>query len=360
MKQEVLLLSEFLKKYKHIGTVNYEEIIDDLNTLNSVESQLDYLVGLKHKFIDKYEEVNKSLSKKENLFLINNRSVIWESIFGKNTPETTLRIPSVIFDTFFKDSLSNPEVTFWFLKHNSKELFNDFIASDEFKAKIESNLKNTHLEAMLKQLENLEANADTLLRNNEIDIYKYHANNYKYKRELVLSKVLSLNYFKENTIPSIGSYGLEVQTFYQHIYLKPYLEELLKEENSLIKKTKNEFTIDKKSKLFLKDLFAKDDDYNNVINSLIENEFIATNGDDTFRFKKLKEDPSLAIKTLICTLGIILYHKDYLDNEKHSLTSIAHALTNTFKVEISVKTYGVTYTNFSSKENYSKPFYFIN
>lgn len=114
-----------------------------------------------------------------------------------------------------------------------------------------------------------------------------------------------------------------------------------------------------KDKPYLEDLFRSTEEYEAIVLKLVENGFISINKDKTINWKGCKEDPSLAAKTMICTLVVLLSEKDYL---RPNLTNvyICEALTNSFiNYEITAKTYGNTKKGFSSKLHYSKPFYFI-
>lgn len=112
---------------------------------------------------------------------------------------------------------------------------------------------------------------------------------------------------------------------------------------------------------YVKDLFKNNgSNYKKIIKLLEQNKFLSINEDGTLNWKGAIEDSSLADKTLICTLAIILNNKNYFEPNLKN-TYISTALTNTFKnINISAKTFGETKANFSAKTHYSKPFYFIN
>lgn len=87
----------------------------------------------------------------------------------------------------------------------------------------------------MKQIEELEQKAKNLLLNKELDIYNHHKNNYTYEKEVVLLRILDGNYYKENCTFKAGGWGtLEVQAYYKHILLKPYLQEQLKKKGKKI------------------------------------------------------------------------------------------------------------------------------
>lgn len=135
----------------------------------------------------------------------------------------------------------------------------------------------------------------------------------------------------------------------------------LSNEGRLLKKTpKKNNNSNQSEEPYLKDLFVDGElEYNKIINLLKEKKFITKNNDQTLNWKGAQEDSSLANKTLICTLAVLLNNKDYF---KPNLTNIyiAKALTNSFKsIKITEKTFGETRNKFCDKPHYSSVFSFI-
>jgi len=224
-----------LKKFEHIGYLDNKSIIKELSKYETISQKLDYLKIIKQEYYDEYEKVKENLNKDENNFFINNYRTVWDNIFSSQIMVSPLQIQEPIFNHYFKNGLREPEFTYWFLKYNSEYAFNWYINRKEFKSQVNSKLKDTFIKAELKQLNDFEERAKELLLNKELDIYKPHRNNYNYNKEIVLLRVLDGNYYKENTTYTISSLGSdEVQAYFKHILLKPYLEDLLKGKDDKI------------------------------------------------------------------------------------------------------------------------------
>jgi hypothetical protein len=218
-----------LNKFKGIGYLDYKSIIKELSKYETISQKLDYLKIIKQEYHDKYEEIKKTISEEEYILFHNNYTTVYESIFGNCSLITPLQIQEPVHKYYFKNGLNIPEYTYWFLKYNSEYAFNWYINRKEFKSQVNSKLKDTFIKAELKQLNDFEERAKELLLNKELDIYKPHRNNYNCNKEIVLLRVLDGNYYKENTTYTINGLGSdEVQVYFKHILLKPYLENLLK------------------------------------------------------------------------------------------------------------------------------------
>jgi|GEM_PF-3351610 len=224
-KKEIVLLERF----KHIGYLDYNFVIKELKKHKTISQRLDFLKIIKQDYYDEYEKIKKTISEEDYFFFLNNSKTVWETIFGNHSLITPIQIQEPVHKYYFKNGLNIPEYTYWFLKYNSDYAFNWYINRKEFKSQVNSNLKETFINAELKQLNDFEERAKELLLNKELDIYKPHRNNYNYNKEVVLLRVLDGNYYKENTTYTISGLGSdEVQAYYKHILLKPYLEDLLK------------------------------------------------------------------------------------------------------------------------------------
>ena len=242
--------NKILKKFEHIGFLDYKIVIEDLKKYDSITDKLDYLKTVKEKYYDKYSVVLESLSREEHLYLVdyennNTRDFIWESIFGKYPVKlpllseevrscpliSPLHIQKPVYDTYFKNGLENPEFTYWFLKYNAAQIFDWYINDNKdifkFQKKLNSNLRETFIKAELKKLNDLEEKANNLLLNDEVDIYKYHQDS-KYHNEVILLRVLDGKYYKRNTTFTVNTASEEAITYANHILLKPYLEKQLK------------------------------------------------------------------------------------------------------------------------------------
>ncbi|MCG2460389.1 hypothetical protein K8352_06490 [Flavobacteriaceae bacterium F89] len=219
------------QKFNTIGFLDSDELIKELQNYNTISDKLDYLKSIKERYYDKFQSVIEGFSKEERIYYYtdNNRTQFWQSVFGNCSPITPLSIQQPVFDRYFKNEQNNPEFTYWFLKYNSEQAFNLHINNEEFRNKINSDLKATFIEAELKQLNDFEAKAKKLLLNNELDIYRPHPNNNKYAKEVVLLRVLDGNYYKKNTLTTISNFGDEVQAYYKYKLLKAYLVSELNE-----------------------------------------------------------------------------------------------------------------------------------
>jgi len=234
LKEISLKEKQLLEKFKHIGFLDYKLINEKLETINTISKKLDYLVSAKENYFDKFQKVVNSIQENENdyIFFLSNRSTFWEYIFGNNRLVTALNIQESTYEIYFKNASNNPEYTYWFLKYNANQVFEHTINSKDFKNKINSNLKNTFIQSELKEFEQNEKIAIDLLLNKKLDIYNKHPNNYQYIKELALLRILDGNYYKENTTESISSWSaFEVQSYYKHILLKPYLKAELQSKN---------------------------------------------------------------------------------------------------------------------------------
>ena len=197
-----------------------------------------------------------------------------------------------------------------------------------------------------------------------------------YHHEIIVKKYIGWKSFTKYTMPATLSVSIiKDWGFYSGIIfeLKEFIKlhkELFKnfhecEINNtiqVIKKPQPPTTSKKapsKPKQYLKDLFKNPkEDYSKIIDSLIENEFISDNNDNTFDWKGATEEPRLTSKTLICILTVMLFRKDYII--KKANTEVAEILTNTFNSRISAKTYGENFNDFASKLDYQKSLHFIN
>lgn len=219
---------EIMVKIKDIGKLDFKTVDKKIALYDSVDKKLDHLKTQKERYYDRFQFLKESLTGRQYEFFIANHSSFWEYVFGNFELLTPLSIQSPVFRKHFSDPLNNPVFTYWFLKYNAEQLFNRFISSVSFQNKIQSNLSIRYINAELKELQLKEAKAFELLHNKELDIYAYHKNNYRYSDELELLRILDGNYYKYNTVPTISSLGgPEVQAYFKHLLLKPYLQELL-------------------------------------------------------------------------------------------------------------------------------------
>ncbi|GAA3512435.1 hypothetical protein GCM10022393_27740 [Aquimarina addita] len=197
---------EFIEDYKlHLEENNLiEELQKVLNNIGSITEKLDYLEEQKIDF------------KTHNLI-------------------SPLKIPESIYKDHFRDGLKLPEFTYWFLKFNAKELFSYTINSKDFTSKLNSTLKKEFIQAELNELKEIETNAKELLLKKEVDIHNQnHPNNYNYRREITLLKVLDGNYYQENIINSPHAWGsLETQYYFKYHLLRPYLEKIKSTKKAL-------------------------------------------------------------------------------------------------------------------------------
>lgn len=217
--------AQILKKFSHIGFLDHKQVIKDLEKFDSISSKLDYLKELKEQYYDEYEKAGKTLTEEESIYRIG-KSFIHESIFGDNSLYTSISIQKPVFEFYFEKETQNPELTYWFLKYNARQVFDYTL--ENFKTKIESNLKETYIKSELKEIKEFEKKAKKLLLNKELDPYKSHQNNYRYSREVVLLRILDGSYYKENSISSFNSWGTdEVQLFARYILWKAFLNQVL-------------------------------------------------------------------------------------------------------------------------------------
>ncbi len=232
MKKE---LKQLIKKFDHIGFLDYKIVIEDLKQYNSISDKLDYLLLLKKKYYDKFEEVIQSLSHKEEYLRLteNNSSIIWKRIFGEVNLVTPLSIQEPVYKIHFKDALNNnTDFSFWFLKYQAKELFNYLTTKKEFKNNINSTeLRETFIKSELKIIKDEEIKTKELFLNKEIDVYNRLRNDYYNRKEIIILRILDGNYYKKNIAENVFAIGsLIVQTYYKHILLKPFLRKELEKK----------------------------------------------------------------------------------------------------------------------------------
>lgn len=229
LKNNSIKENELLVKYKSIGYLDFKKVNTALSKIDTITEKLEYLKGIKEQYYDKYENLKTSLDEVDYIFYVNNSETFWQVVFGNYSLYSPLSIQKPVYNKFFSNGLKTPEFTYWFLKYDAENVFNHTINSKIFKDKLNSELKETFIKSELKQLEEQEQKAKDLLLNKELDIYNQHKNNYTYEKEVVLLRILDGNYYKENCTFKAGGWGtLEVQAYYKHILLKPYLEKQLK------------------------------------------------------------------------------------------------------------------------------------
>ncbi|MBU7571634.1 MAG: hypothetical protein KAF41_13455, partial [Flavobacterium sp.] len=226
--------NELLAKYKSIGFLDFKKVNTALSKIDTITEKLEYLKEIKEQYYDKYENLKTSLDEADYIYYVNNSETFWQVVFGNYSLYSPLSIQKPVYNKFFSNGLKTPEFTYWFLKYDAENVFNHTINSKIFKDKLNSDLKETFIKSELKQLEEQEQKAKDLLLNKELDIYNKHKNNYTYEKEVVLLRILDGNYYKENCSFKLGGWGtLEVQAYYKHILLKPYLEMQLKKTKSI-------------------------------------------------------------------------------------------------------------------------------
>jgi hypothetical protein len=244
---------------------------------------------------NKISELNKSL---EGLSLTEKLDYLLKSnmSFKFCSPVTTLGIPNKIYNTHFKNGLNNPKFTYWFLKFDANILFLDTINNSEFKAKMDSKLKRTFLQSELDELEKKERQAKELLRKKELDIYKPHKNNFKYKEEVVLLRILGENYYRHNTTQTISNLTTyEVQAYFKYFLFRQYLKNELKiidKENYTLDDYYSHYLLTKR---FLFVVFVKSfvkSEFENVRNKVCEYE-----KNYKYIFNKLDESLRLEFKS---------------------------------------------------------------
>jgi hypothetical protein len=213
--------------------INYTELSKELKKLISITEKLDYL--------NEYQKNKVS----DDLFNIqkHNLHTIIETLESKH----------------FKDCHTNPEFTFWFLKYNAEKIFDTYISQKEFINKIESIHKNKSLQAILNEIINIETKADELLLKNKINYYDKYNPNGGYLDFFPGGNVPEIEYFRVTDIgyytnhPTPNSYTVifspEVNAYFRHIILKPYLEgELKKVEDVNTERQQRDDTLTKKNK----------------------------------------------------------------------------------------------------------------
>ena len=198
----------------------------ELEKRSSISEKLDYWLEIKNKYKDELENYKHTpLKKKEN-----EAEIIEILNFGKDYTMSPLLIPPIIYNKHFKDGLSKPEFTYWFLKYSAKIYFEDIIFSMEnIKNKITSYIAIDEIKAELKQLNDFELRAKELLNNKTIDIYKYYSGFNEFAYEIELIRIRS-GYYENHILYDVGAIGnITIILYAKHIYLKEFLENKLKE-----------------------------------------------------------------------------------------------------------------------------------
>ena len=152
---------------------------------------------------------------------------IKSKLFGEDYELITpLFIPEKIYNKYFPDALNNPVFTYWFLKYRAKDFFDNGLIKD-WAVKVKSPLAEINIKGTLKEMNQLEGDAKSLLLNKVINHYEATPYNYdKYKKEIEFLRIID-NYYETHSL-EILSFDLPHILYAEHIFLKEYLENELK------------------------------------------------------------------------------------------------------------------------------------
>ena len=127
------------------------------------------------------------------------------------------------------------EFTFWFLQYHAEIMYHDHIRTDDFKEDISDDERIHYIEGELMKIAEDEEKARLLYRARKIDSrlpnrpergYLYQSNN----KEVEIHRILKSYYTKNPTEhPFTTIRSPEVEAYFRHKMLKPYLENLLSE-----------------------------------------------------------------------------------------------------------------------------------
>jgi|26BtaG_2_1085354.scaffolds.fasta_scaffold00606_10 hypothetical protein len=233
---------------KKLGTIEYLDpkyVIKELSKLNTIKERVAQIKEMNKKHYDKFVQNLKTLSEEEQYYYYENKEYFQEHFFGSTLTEGMLVLQEPVFEKFFKSIKDSAEYKYEMNLYYAEVQFQKLITSSEFVDDLNSNLKNVHLEKRLNKLKE-ESDKSLMLYNDGIlDKNKFtwtDSELYKYKE---IFRVLNGDYSRKDIQPlSISSLW---QAMRDHLFLRPYLENLLKENvtvspgNLLIKHELNMF-----------------------------------------------------------------------------------------------------------------------
>jgi hypothetical protein len=202
----------------------------------------------------------------------------------------------------------NVEFTFWFLKYNAGRLFERWTKGKEWQRKLHSNLAKSHTRFELDRI--LKKETDCL---GKLD--KYSAAYKKGKGHMYIFnssipdiesiRVLDGNYY--STYPTEHEYTVvespEVKAYFEHILLKPYLEKLLADFQTIEEVN----TKGKASKVNIKPIADAEEVQNlKIISTYIFEDKIADFKKKLERFKKYQKENGKTKKDKIYFLHYIV------------------------------------------------------
>lgn len=143
--------------------------------------------------------------------------------FSSQPPITSLQIPKSIYNHFFTNAEKDIQFNYWFLKYNAQIYFETILYNDDFKKKLNSELKRNYVDTELTQLNKEEDKAKSLLAENKIDPYAEFPNP-EYINEIELLRILDSKFYKENVLYNVHTIGNKaVKMYAKHKIFKPFL-----------------------------------------------------------------------------------------------------------------------------------------